>query len=221
MALLVIEGHMSKLEAVNDILWTIGELPVQSLASGLGDAEIAEAMLDRANREIQLRGWQCNTRRGVTLTTNAGNQFALPVDVLKIDTSHRTSGRMTSSPVFSSHLNAHMRRSQDDTKWLMYDGDNNSETWSDITEMTVDITQLKEFRLLTPALQVYVWTWAAHRFQKGAMGSTVLHEYTLEDVVQAEMQASQEDTENEDLNIIRDNPHVRSVAYRYNPGFNR
>ena len=76
---------------------------------------------------------------------------------------------MTSSPVFSSHLNAHMRRSQDDTKWLMYDGDNNSETWSDITEMTVDITQLKEFRLLTPALQVYVWTWAAHRFQKGAM----------------------------------------------------
>jgi len=214
-----LEGHLSKLQAVNDILWSIGELPVQSLSSGLGDAEIAEAILDRVSREIQLRGWQVNTTYATTLSINASNEFALPVNVLRVDTANRRSGRQTSSPKYSSHLNASMRRSQDDTKWLMYDNDNGSATWTTETEMTVDMVKLIDFAHLTPALQVYVWTAAAHRFQKGAMGSKVLREYTTEEIFQAEMQAVQEDSMNEDLNMITDNAHVRSVAYRYNPGF--
>jgi hypothetical protein len=216
----ILEGHMTKLQAVNDMLWSIGESPVQSLASGLGDAEIAEAILDRVSREIQLKGWQVNTRHGVELTVNASSQFALPVNILKVDTSNPTSGRQTTTPRHSAFINAHMRRAADDSKWLLYDGDNNSETWTDPTTITVTYTQLLEFADLTPALQIFVWTSAAHRFQKGAMGSRVLQEYTTEDVLQAEMQAVQEDSANEDLNIIRDNAHVRSVAYRYNPGYN-
>ena len=216
----VLEGHLTKLQAVNDILWSIGELPVQSLASGLGDAEIAEAILDRVSREIQLKGWQVNTTYATTLTTNDANQFALPINVLRVDTANPVSGRQQSSPRHSRHINASMKRSQDNTKWIMYDNDNNTPTWTSETELTVDMVQLIEFANLTPSLQVYVWTAAAHRFQKGAMGSKVLHEYTIEDVVQAEMQAVQEDSMNEDLNMIADNPHVRSIAYRYNPGFN-
>jgi len=215
----VLEGHMTKLEAVNDILWSIGELPVQSLSSGLGDAEIAEAVLDRISRQIQLQGWQVNTKRGVTLTINASSQFALPINILRVDTANRSAALQTSTPRNSAHINAHMTRSQDDTKWLMYDGDNNSETWSSLTSMTVDYVQYLEFANLTPALQVYIWTAAAHRFQQGAMGSRVLTEYTKEDVFVAEAQAVQEDSMNEDLNIIRDNHHVNSVAGRYNPNY--
>ena len=37
-------GHMTKLDAVNEMLWTIGEAPVSSLDGGLGDAAIAEAI---------------------------------------------------------------------------------------------------------------------------------------------------------------------------------
>jgi hypothetical protein len=217
----VLSGHLTKLQAVNDILWSIGELPVNSLESGLGDAEIAEAQLDRLSREIQLKGWQVNTTYAATLTKNISNQFTLPENTLRVDTSSRRSSRQTSSPIYSSHLNAHMKRSADDTKWLMYDGDNNSETWTTPDEMTVDIVKLLEFANLTPALQLFIWTAAAHRFQKGAMGSRVLTQYTAEMVFNAEIQAVQEDSANEDLNVIRDNPHVRSIAYRNNPGFNR
>ena len=214
----VVEGHLTKLQAVNDMLWSIGELPVQSLASGLGDAEIAESILNRVSRRIQLMGWQVNTRRGVTLTLNAANQFGLPVNILKVDTSNPV-GRMVNPPRPSSFINAHMRRSVDDTKWLMFDGDNNSETWTTPSTLTVDYVQFLEFSNLTPALQMYIWTAAAHRFQKGAMGSKALTEYTTEDVVQAEAQAVQEDSENEDLNLIAHNAHVRSVARRFNPGY--
>jgi hypothetical protein len=216
-----LEGHMTKLEAVNDMLWTIGESPVQDLESGLGDAAIAEAILDRTNRRIQLKGWHCNTRRNHELTTNSDNQFALPVDTLKVDTVNPTSGRQTDTPRHSAFINASMRRANDDNRWLLYDNDNNSETWTDVSTITVDIVQLISYANLTPALQNYVWTAAARQFQVGAMGSKVLYEITSQDLIDAETQAVQEDSENEDLNVIRENPHVRSVAYRFNPHFNR
>lgn len=216
----VLEGHMTKLQAVNEMLHSIGESPVQTLGT-LGDASVAESILDRTSRSIQLQGWHVNTKRGYTLTKNAGNQFALPVDTLKVDTTGPSSGRQTSTPRPSSFINASMKRSGDDTKWLMYDVDNDSETWTSETELTVDIVQLIEFANLTPALQIYVWTKAAHHFQKGIMGSQVLFEFTREDVIEAEAQAVQEDSENEDLNVIRENSHVRSVVYRNNPGYGR
>lgn len=214
-------GHMTKLEAVNEMLLSIGESPVQSLSSGLGDAAVAESILDRTNRRIQLKGWHVNTDRAVTLSKNASNQFTLPVDTLKVDTVNPQSGRQENTPRRSSHINAVMRRSADDTKWLMYDADNNSETWTNETELTVDIVKFKDFADLTPALQEYVWTAAAHRFQKGMMGSKVLFEFTREDVLDAETQAVQEDAENEDLNILRESPHAFSVAHRFNPGYGR
>ena len=214
-------GHLTKLEAVNEMLLSIGESPVQSLSSGLQDAAIAESILDRTSREIQLKGWHCNTLRGYELSKNASNQFALPVDTLSVDTTNPHSGRQTGSPNPSSYINAGMRRSADDTKWLLYDNDNHTETWTSETTLTVDIVKLLDFANLTPALQVYVWTKAAHRFQKSIMGSGVLFEFTMNDVMEAEMQAVQEDSANEDLNILRESPHAYSVAWRNNPGYGR
>lgn len=211
------EGHMSKLEAVNDMLWSIGEAPVLGLTAGLGDAAVAEGILDRVSRKVQLQGWHCNTRRSKELTLNADNQFALGVDVLKVDTVSHRSGRKTNTPKPSAHINAAMRRAADDSKWLMYDVDNDSETWTTPTTLTVDEVVYLDFDELTPALQHYVWALAARRFQTGGLGSAVLDKVTSRDVEEALLQAVQEDAENEDLNIIRDNAHVRQIAWRNNP----
>jgi len=213
------QGHMTKLEAVNDILWTIGESPVLSLATGLGDAAIAETHLDRMSRQVQLQGWHVNTEKGKVLPLNSADQFVLGVDVLKVDTVSRTSHRKTATPTPSSYINAKMRRSADDTKWILYDGDELTEFWtnSGITTLTVDEVKFLDFENLTPALQHYIWTKAARKFQVGAMGSQVLDKVTTRDIGEAELQAVQEDSENEDLNIIRDNAHVRSISWRNNP----
>jgi hypothetical protein len=219
-----LEGHMSKLQAVNDMLWSIGEMPVQSLASGLGDAEQAESILDRVSRQVQLKGWHVNTLRDYELSKNVDDQFVLPVNTLRVDTTNPRGGwRRSSTPPHSARINAIMKRSEDDTKWLMYDGDNNTETWtdSDPATLNVDIVLLLEFANLTPALQMYVWTMAAHRFQKGAMTSQVIQNMTEEDIAEAMIQAVQEDTMNEDQNIINDNGHVNSVAWRNNPLYGR
>lgn len=214
-------GHLTKLQAVNEILQSIGEDPVNSLSSGLADAAEAERILDQESRRIQLMGWHVNTLEDYVLSKNASNQFALPDNTLKVDTVNPRGGRKTSSPGHSSYINAGMRRSGDDTKWVLWDVDNNSETWTNETTLTVDLVQLIEFANLTPALQIYVWTSAAHRFQHGSMGSAALNVFTAEDVARAEAAAVNEDTENEDMNIIRDNAHVRSIAVRNNPSAGR
>ncbi len=65
MALVPQTANMTKLEAVNDILLSIGEKPVNGLTSGLPDAALAEAVLDKISRQVQLEGWNSNTRRGI------------------------------------------------------------------------------------------------------------------------------------------------------------
>ena len=51
----------TKLDAVNTMLSAIGEAPVNSLSSGLIEAEIAETILDTVNTEVQSMGWHFNT----------------------------------------------------------------------------------------------------------------------------------------------------------------
>ena len=47
----------TKLEAVNIMLSTIGENPVNSLTSGLVDAELAETILGSVSKAVQSEGW--------------------------------------------------------------------------------------------------------------------------------------------------------------------
>ena len=216
-----LSGHLSKLDAVNELLFSVGEDEVSSLASGLTDAELAEKAIDRASRRIQLQGWHCNTKRALVLTKNSDNQFALPINTLKVDTVNPNKQRVSSSPPYSRHINAVMKRSADDTKFLLYDVDNNSETWSSETQITVDLVQFLEFEHLTPSLQDYITKLAGRQFQKGLMGSRVLFEFTQQDVDEALEAALQEDAENEDTNMIFDNPHVHAAVYRNNPFFGR
>lgn len=49
------------LEAVNTMLSSIGEAPVNSLASGFEDAELAESIINNVNREVQSKGFVFNT----------------------------------------------------------------------------------------------------------------------------------------------------------------
>jgi hypothetical protein len=110
-----------------------------------------------------------------------------------------------------------MRRNGADTTWVLYDVDNDSETWTSPTTVNVTIIQRLEFVNLTPALQRYVTALGGHRFQQGIMGSRALWEFTSEQVEEARMSAVNEDLENEDLNVLRDNKHVHNIVWRNNP----
>jgi len=210
-------AHMTELEAVNQMLRSIGESGVNVLNSGQIDAAQAQATLAEVSRRIQAQGWHANTRRAVSLPLNASGQFVVGVNALSVDTVNVTSGRRNSTPSPSSFYNVMLKRSADDTKYLLYDVDNDTEVWTTPSTMTVDIVEYLKFTHLPLLLQTYIYKAAAHEFQKSSVSSQVLFQFTKEDVDEAQIHASQEDSANEDNNILRDSPESREVLYRNNP----
>ena len=78
----------TKLEAVNTMLTSIGEQPIQNLndLAGLSDASIAEQILDNVSRAVQSRGWAFNTDIGIKKTPNQYNEIDLDPSELRVDT---------------------------------------------------------------------------------------------------------------------------------------
>lgn len=82
-------GKTTKLEAVNTMLGFIGEAPLASLeeATGVGDAPMAEKVLDEISREIQSQGWHFNTEYDVTFTPDGSNNIVFSDTVVRVDVS--------------------------------------------------------------------------------------------------------------------------------------
>ena len=77
---------MTELEAVNVMLTTIGEAPVNTLTGNqVTDVTIAQQVLNEVNREVQSQGWYFNTENGVTLTPDNNKHILPPADTARID----------------------------------------------------------------------------------------------------------------------------------------
>ena len=64
-------ANTTELEAVNSMLATIGEAPVNSITGTLPlDASLAKNTLNEINREVQSAGWHFNSRTKYTLNIN-------------------------------------------------------------------------------------------------------------------------------------------------------
>ena len=78
-------AQTTQLDAVNTMLSAIGEAPVNSLSSGLVEAEIAETVLNTVDREVQSMGWHFNTELKKTFAPSTANNILLGADILRAD----------------------------------------------------------------------------------------------------------------------------------------
>ena len=63
---MAIPSSMTELEAVNILLTTIGEAPVNTLTGNqVTDVSIANQVLNEVSREVQSQGWHFNTEQRV------------------------------------------------------------------------------------------------------------------------------------------------------------
>lgn len=74
---------MTRLEAVNRILMSMGELPVDDLENPLTEVELALKHIDMANAEVQLDGWYFNTE-SVSLIPDEKGNVLIPYDAVKV-----------------------------------------------------------------------------------------------------------------------------------------
>ena len=175
----------SKLDAINSMLIGIGEAPVNTLNSGLQEAEVAEIVLDSISREVQSMGWAFNTDIRYTLSPNSSDNIALPSNTLRVDTTGLK--RDYNTDVIER-----------DNK--LYDRTKNSFIFT--TDVEVDIIFLFDFVELPEIARQYIALRAGRKFQENIIGSGEMTQLQWKDEQSALFALRAADAENSDFNIF-------------------
>jgi hypothetical protein len=190
-------AKITKLEAVNRLLDAIGEDAVNSLESGLADAEQAERKIIEVSKELQAKGWDCNTSFGLMLQTDDQGRIPLPDNTLKVDTTED-----------DERMHVGTRGG------FLFDLDKNTLVFP--RAICVDLVQFLEFEDLPYELQNYIVCRAGRIFQENAMGSTSLDGFTARREKEAEANWTAAASDTEDANIIDQSSSVRVITFRRN-----
>jgi hypothetical protein len=75
---------MNTLDAVNQLLSSIGEAPVTELEVGNPEVDLALATLNQVNKEVQAERWHFNTEYNYPLAVNTAGEVVVPSNVLFI-----------------------------------------------------------------------------------------------------------------------------------------
>ena len=183
----------TELEAINTMLSTIGESPVNAVEdTGNVDVVIARQILQTASREVQARGWHFNTEINYTITPDSEGYLVLPNTVLKVDTVYPDSSK-----------DVVVRGSR------LYDREKHTYVFTDAVK--VDMTILLTFDELPEVARNYVTIRASRIFQERVVGSDTLHAFNSQDEARAMVSLMEYEADTADLNILSGNYSVYRI----------
>jgi hypothetical protein len=160
----------TKLDAVNLMLASIGQSPVNTLSGSLPrDVSKAVIALDSALREVLTQGWSFNSDTEYELTPDGNDEIAVPTNSLQIDPTY---GQDYVPRYYATRSGMYL-----------YDRDQRVFTFSG--DVKVNIVWAYEFEQIPQHARQYVATKAARKFQQGIMASAVLHQFTRDDESEA------------------------------------
>jgi len=186
----------TELEAINLMLFGIGESPVNSVEeNGVVDAVVARSLLHNTSREVQERGWHWNTLEGFTLAVTLPFGFiSLPDNTLKVDT-----------------VGADADRNLIQRGKRLFDKDRNTFVFD--REVTVNLVEFLPFEELPQAARTFIAHEAAQRFQQSRVGSETLSTFEERHRLRAWAALLDAEAETADRSIF-DNYDVTRVLIR-------
>lgn len=186
---------MTELEAVNKMLRSIGQAPVNSLAvAGIGDVADAIDALTTTARDVQTVGYWFNTDENYDLTVGSDGYIRVPEGVLELD---------PQDPL----LTVSVRLLPDESGFALWDGDNLTFTWAAATTVPCKIIWGFSFDTLPASARTYIATAAARRFQAQKVSSTILDRYDEIDEERAFTLMQRRDRAARDTNTFRRSLH--------------
>lgn len=196
---------LTQLDAVNIMLLSIGQTPVNSLTvSGIKDVAIALTTLHNISRTVQTEGFSFNSDDSYPLSPDVDNVIAIPTNTLKIKPSDRAL--------------RYVNRAGN-----VYDKDLQSTTL-DPTKRNYNLFNIVwylNYEDLPQSARDYIAIRAARVFQARAVGSPELYKFTEDDELLARglMLADEDETSSD--NMFTDSYSVSSIWNRldYDPLF--
>ena len=185
----------TELEAVNTILSSIGEAPLNSLTGTLPvDGTTAKNVLDEICREVQSMGWHWNSHYKVDLSRDTDNKIPIGTDVLRVK------------------LNDKYDRSSYDVVQrdsYLYNLAKNEETFTQDFEDN-DIVYLLDFSKIPEQAKRYITVRSARVFHDRTLGANTLHKFSSEDEARSLAVLRQAETETGEHNIF--NSYLQSYT---------
>ena len=184
----------TELDAVNYLLLSIGESPVNTLEENYTDpiALMAYRTLHHISRQVQATGLHCNSESNYPLIRDEGGYLVLPKNTLKADASDPT-------------IDVVVRGQR------LYDRTNHSYKFK--KDLKVDLVLFLNFEELPQVVRDYITVRAVRVFQSKSLGSETLHSFSMQDEMEAKIEMIREETDSYDYNMLR-SPHVASMLRR-------
>lgn len=165
------QTRTSELEAVNTILSTIGESPLNTLSGSLPvDGTIAKNVLSEVSREVQSQGWHFNTHYKVTLSRDTDNKIPLATNIVRIEIDPRQYSKVSYDIVQRNNF--------------LYNLAKNEDTF-DTNFKNVTAVYLLPFDEIPEQAKRYITIRSARIFHDRTLGANTLHKFSQEDETKA------------------------------------
>ena len=196
----------TQLNAINTMLSTVGEAPVNNLTTVNADVRMAESILDEVSREVQSQGWYFNTEKNVQLIPDSSGEINVPSPVVRVD--------LESENVDVNH-DVILRGSK------LYNRKNNSYIFTSTLKYTT--VSLMEWDFLPETAKRYIMIRAARIYQDRLLGSEKVSTFTRGDEMAALVSLRQFEMDTADYSIFDNQDDSRiidrtSVINRVNRG---
>ena len=178
--------NMKKLDCVNTLLVSIGEMPITTLDAPMSaDAVLAIHTIDNTILDVLSEGWHFNEDTDITLTPDVNGEIEIPENVIAVDTDvFKTNNRHVQ--IRSGHLY-----------------DNKKKTFIFDTPVTgVCMRFLFDYDDLPLSCKQYITAIANLRFQSMVLGDTTMTNLLLRDAERARLVAVADDIRQSDINFL-------------------
>lgn len=193
MAITLPPSLTDRLLAVNILLQSIGESPVNSVEiSEAVDVAAASQAIDEIDLSVQSQGWHFNREEGITLTPNSSSEIVLPANCLSVAQAY--------PGPHSGKLGERARK--------LYDRGNH--TYKFTAPVQLDLIVRLEWEELPEYARRYITIRAAQLFQGRIQSSRIVGEVQQPEVDEAKAVLEQREDEANPQNAISGNAQVLS-----------
>ena len=202
-------GASTELDAVNSILMSVGESPVNTISDPQSpEVAIAQSTLRQVCREVQAEGWVFNTEHEYPITLDSSKHCLVPVNVLEIDLSHARHG---------DHFNVVRKNDNGVTK--LYDKVEHRYNFDNVNEnkLYCDILWMIDFEDLPQVFKDYITIRASRIASNRMVSDPKAAELIGTDEALARALAVEYDTRVADHNIFSNQEYRTNPASVYRP----
>ena len=201
-------GVSTELDAVNSILMSVGESPVNTLSVQSPEVAIAQKTLRQVCREILSEGWVFNTEYQYPIALDSNNHCIIPNDVLQIDVNE-----------FKHANDFNVVRKDDSGTKKLYDLIEHRFNFENTSESKLycDIIWMVDFEDIPEVFKDYIAVRASRIASNRIVNNPQSAEMMAPDEALLRALAIEYDTKQADHNIFNDQQYRTNPASVYRP----